>query len=179
MVRFLRHSRASRPADRSGSGFPRPSGSGKPCWRSASYSTIGHRVGQVQAARVRAHRNADAAARNCPASSCSSKSPRLAAEHQKVVRRGIPRRSSRAGALVVAKCMRASGIFFAEGLPARMHLILHQLPVVQPRALQVFVRKLEAERLDEMQPRARGRAGAGDVARCSAEFRAEPVRCAS
>ena len=65
---------------------------------------------------------------------------------------------------------RVRGIFRRTPPMLRMHLILHQLPVVQPRALQIFVRKLEAQRLDEMQPRARGRAGARRCCPCSAEF---------
>ena len=45
------------------------------------------------------------------------------------------------------------------------------LPVIQPRALQILIRHFEPQRADEVQTAARGRAGAGDVARVLRDLR--------
>ena len=45
------------------------------------------------------------------------------------------------------------------------------MPVIESRALELFVVDGEAHRLDDMQARAGGGAGAGDIARILRDFR--------
>ena len=51
-----------------------------------------------------------------------------------------------------------------EGFPVRPAMPSDVLPIVHARALELGVVEFEAERLDEMQDRVRGRAETGDVA---------------
>jgi hypothetical protein len=61
----------------------------------------------------------------------------------------------------------------AKRRPGRMALDAAHGPVVKPRALQIPVVQAEAQRLDQVQRRAGGRACPGDVAGILRDFRAD------
>ena len=63
------------------------------------------------------------------------------------------------------------GICLQEGIQAGVGAVAHQVPVVQPGPFQVPVAQGEAQRLHQMQHRAGGSAGAGNVAGILRDFR--------
>ena len=131
----------------------------------------GYGVGQVQAARALDHRDADAAVVDL-LQQVFRQAARLAAKDEKItiLIRRLVIAARRLCARKVHPRIRMLAEKFAE---VWVSVVGHQIPIVQPGALQVFVAQRKAQRLNQMQRCACRGAGARDIARVLRDFRVE------
>ena len=61
------------------------------------------------------------------------------------------------------KMINGMRIFRHHCIKIRMDMQLHQMPVIQPGAFEIFIAQLKAQRLNQVQHAPRRRAGAGDI----------------
>ena len=128
----------------------------------------GHRIGEIQRPQVIAHRDAHAGV-GVGKEQILGESPCLLAEHEEDLL-GVLHVDVAVLSLGGEVVHRRALVLGVEILQPVVVVDVQLIPVIQPRPLHALVVDGEAQRADEVEGRARGGAGAGDVARVLGNF---------